>query len=108
MLTAGGDSSDPDAVLDAILQEAERIGREGADRVRFERLKKSAFGRRMRELDSFENICYRMCQSRFRGEEYCDFPALYRSVTQDEAEALLRDAVVPERSAVSLIFPKKG
>lgn len=107
MLTAGGDSCDPDAVMDAILKEAERIGREGGDRARFERLKKSAFGRRMRELDSFENICYRMCQSCFEGAEYYDFPALYRSITLEDAEALIRESVVPERAAISVIYPKE-
>lgn len=107
MLTAGGDSRDPDAVFRAILEEAERIGREGGDRARFERLKKSAFGRRMRELDSFENICYRMCQSCFEGAEYYDFPALYRSITLEEAEALIRESIVPERAAISVIYPKE-
>ena len=89
------------------MQEARRIGEQGGDPVLFERLKKSAFGRRMRELDSFENICYRMCQSYFAGEEYFDFPALYQSITREEAEQLLRETVVPERMAVSLVYPKE-
>lgn len=107
LLTAGGDSRDPDRVVEAILKEARRIGEQGADPALFERLKKSAFGRRMRELDSFENICYRMCQSYFAGEEYFDFPALYQSITREEAEELIRETVVPERSAVSLVYPKE-
>ena len=106
-LTIGGDSRDPDAVVAAVLEEAGRIAREGADPALFARLKKSAYGRRIRELDSFENICYRMCESCFDGEEYYDFPALYRSITREEAEALLRDAVTAERSAVSVIYPKE-
>lgn len=106
MLTAGGDSKDPDRVCAAILEEAARIGREGADPQLFERLKRSAFGRRMRDLDSFENICFRMCQSYFDGTEYYEFPDLYRSITQEEVETLLRTAVVPHRGAVSLIYPK--
>ena len=106
MLTAGGDSKDPDRVCEAILEEAARIGREGADPQLFERLKRSAFGRRMRELDSFETICFRMCQSHFDGTEYYDFPDLYRAITQEEVENLLRTVVVPERAAVSLIYPK--
>ena len=61
----------------------------------------------MRELDSFENICYRMCQSHFEGAEYYEFPALYQSITREEAEALIRDAIVPERAAISLIYPKE-
>lgn len=106
MLTAGGDSKDPDQVCDAILEEAERIGREGADPQLFERLKRSAFGRRMRDLDSFENISFRMCQSYFDGIDYYDFPDLYRSITQEEVETLLRTTVTAERAAVSLIYPK--
>lgn len=106
MLTAGGDSKDPDRVCEAILEEAARIGREGADPQLFERLKRAAFGRRMRDLDSFETICFRMCQSYFDGMDYYDFPELYRAITQEEVEDLLRTAVVPERAAVSIILPK--
>ena len=107
MITAGGDSRDPERVMEEILEEARRIARAGADPALFEQLKKSAFGRRMRELDSFENICYRMCQSHFEGAEYYEFPALYQSITREEAEALIRDAIVPERAAISLIYPKE-
>ena len=108
MLSASGDSRDPDAVVRAILDEADRIAREGADPALFSRLLRSGYGRRIRELDSFENICYRMCQSCFAGEEYYQFPACCRALSQEQAEAMLREAVVPERSAVSLIYPKKG
>lgn len=107
MITVGGDSRDPDRVMEAILEEAGRIAREGADPKLFAQLKKSAFGRRVRELDSFENICYRMCQSYFEGTEYFDFPALYQSITQEEAESLLRETIVPERAAISIIYPNE-
>lgn len=105
MLSIGGDSNEPERVVDAILKEAERLGREGADEALFQRLKRSAFGRRIRELDSFENICYRMCQSTFEGAFYYDFPDLYRSITLDETVKMIRDTVVPQRAALSLIYP---
>ena len=105
MLSIGGDSNEPERVVDAILKEAERLGREGADEALFQRLKRSAFGRRIRELDSFENICYRMCQSTFEGAFYYDFPDLYRSITLDETVRMIRDTVVPQRAALSLIYP---
>ncbi|MGO5113911.1 EF-P 5-aminopentanol modification-associated protein YfmH [Candidatus Avoscillospira sp. LCP25S3_F1] len=105
MLSIGGDSNEPERVVDAVLQEAERLGREGADEALFQRLKRSAFGRRIRELDSFENICYRMCQSTFEGAFYYDFPDLYRSITLDETVRMIRDTVVPQRAALSLIYP---
>lgn len=105
MLSIGGDSNEPERVVDAILKEADRLGREGADEALFQRLKRSAFGRRIRELDSFENICYRMCQSTFEGAFYYDFPDLYRSITLDETVKMIRDTVVPQRAALSLIYP---
>ncbi len=105
MLSIGGDSNEPERVVDAVLKEAERLGREGADEALFQRLKRSAFGRRIRELDSFENICYRMCQSTFEGAFYYDFPDLYRSITLDETVRMIRDTVVPQRAALSIIYP---
>ena len=105
MLSIGGDSNEPERVVDAVLKEAERLGREGADEALFQRLKRSAFGRRIRELDSFENICYRMCQSTFERAFYYDFPDLYRSITLDETVKMIRDTVVPQRAALSLIYP---
>ncbi len=107
LLTVSGDSRDPDAVCAAIFDEAARVAREGVDGESFERLKRSAFGRRMRELDSFENICYRMCQSEFADEDYYDFPALYRAITKEEVETMLRETIVRERSALSLIYPRE-
>lgn len=105
MLTASGDSRDPDAVMAAIMEEADRVRREGADRELFERLKKSGFGRRVRELDSFENICYRMCQSCFDGAQYYDFPELYDAITLEEAEEFLDRVLRPERAAISVVYP---
>ena len=107
LLSVTGDSRDPERIMDAVLEEASRIGREGVDPDLFRQLKKSLYGRRVRELDSFENICYRMCQSYFDGTEYLDFPALSASITQEEAEALLRSVIVPERAALSVIYPKE-
>ena len=107
LITASGDSRDPDQVMEAILEEARRIRREGADQALFEQLKKSAYGRRMRELDSFENICYRMCQSYFDGVEYYDFPAVYQSITLKEAENLIAETIVPERASISVVYPKE-
>lgn len=56
MLCLGGDSENPQAVLDAVLQEAQRVVKEGVDEELFLRLKRSAVGRRIRGLDSFEGL----------------------------------------------------
>lgn len=107
LFSAGGDSKAPEAVLAAILDEAKRIEREGFDETLFERLKKSALGRRTRDLDSFESICYRICAYHFDGADYFRFPEAYASVTPEDVQAFLCETIRPERAAISIIRPKE-
>ncbi len=107
LISASGDSEDPEAVLRAILQEAERIADEGFEEELFRRLKKSALGRRTRDLDSFESICYRICAYRFDGVDYFTFPEAYASVTQEDVQEFLTNTIRPERAALSVVQPKK-
>ena len=53
LLIASGDSEDPEAVRDAILEEAKRLVRDGLPEADFLRMKRSAMGRRIRDLDFF-------------------------------------------------------
>ncbi len=105
LLTASGDSSDPEAVYEAILEEAKRLAGEGVSEALFAQLKRSALGRRIRGLDSFESICYRMCAYHFEGVSYFSFPEIFREVTLPQVEAFLRRTVQEERSSLSIIRP---
>ena len=106
-LSADGDSKDPQAVLQALLDEAQRLVAEGLDETGFQRLKKSALGRRMRDLDSFESICYRICAYFFEGCDYLSFPGVYASVSLQDVADFLRETVCAERAAMSVIYPKE-
>ena len=105
-LFAGGDSKDPDAVRMAIAAEAERIGREGIDGKLWERLVKGSYGAKVRSLNSFENLCVSQAQAFFQGASFLDFAALYDVITKQEAEQLIANWVVPQRTALSVIRPK--
>ena len=107
LLTAEGDSRDPETVAAAIGREAERIRTEGFDRALFERLKKSALGRRMRDLDSFESICYRICAYYFEGVEYFRFPEAYAAITPEEVAQFLSETLRPERACLTTVVPKE-
>ena len=107
LLEASGDSDDPDAVLEALLEEAERIRQTGIDRAQFARLKKSMLGRRLRELDSFENTCYRICAFYMDGVDYYDYPAAFDTVTPEDVEQFLANVVIRERAAISVVYPKE-
>lgn len=106
VFSCGGDSKDPQAVWDAILEEAERLGREGIDPGLFDRLKKSAMGRRIRDLDNFDGLCYRVCANYFDGADYFDFPEIYAAAAKEQAERFLRENILEGRSAMSLVVPR--
>ena len=107
LISASGDSDDPEAVLAAIVEEAERIARDGFEQELFRHLKKSALGRRTRDLDSFESICYRICAYYFDGIDYFSFPEAYASVTPEDVQDFLIKTIRPERAALSVVRPKK-
>ncbi len=105
-VSMSGDSDDPQAVLEAILAEAQRISREGADEALFQRLRRSALGRRLRGLDSFEGMCYRMVVSCFDNCDYLRFPQYYKELTVQDVQRFIRDRIVREQAVLSVILPK--
>ena len=106
LLTCGGDSESSEAVREAILEQAARIVREGIDETDFLRMKRSALGRRIRDLDSFDSTCFRVCAYHFSDFDYFRFPTVYAAVTQQEVCAFLQRIVKPERCAMSVINPR--
>ena len=94
-------------VRDAVLAEAARIGREGIDSGLWQRLKKAAYGNRVRSLNSFETICIQLAITHFAGEEYLRFPEVYDSLEKEDIEAVIRRWVTPERTALSIVRPKE-
>lgn len=104
-LLAGGESRDPGKVLDEVLKEAARLGREGIDRSLWERLKKAAYGSMVRQLNSLESICAELAESHFDGEEFLRFPEQFQSIERADGEALLRQWCVRERAVLSVIRP---
>lgn len=104
-LIAGGESRDPQKVLDEVLKEAERLAREGVDPGLWERLKKAAYGSMVRQLNSLENTCCELAQAHFDGEDYLSFPQCFQSIERSDAEALLRAWCVEGRAALSVIVP---
>ena len=105
MLTASGDSDDPQAVRDAILARAKLLAQQGVEKADFLRMKRSSLGRRIRDLDSFDSTCFRLCAYHFSGFDYFRFPAVYRSVSIEDIREFLRRVVTPERCSLSVITP---
>ena len=105
MLTASGDSDDPQAVLNAILEAAQDLVKNGIPEEDFLRMKRSAMGRRIRDLDSFDSTCFRICAYHFTGFDYLHFPKVLRSVQMEEIRDFIRQIVTEQRSCLSVILP---
>ena len=107
MLLCSGDSEDPEAVREQVLLAAAEIAREGLEEAAFQRMKRSAFGRRVRDLDSFNSTCFRLCAYTLTDFDYFEFPRVYESITIPEIQEFLHRVVRSERCALSVIDPVK-
>ena len=105
MLMCSGDSEDAAAVRDAVIAQAAKIAAEGLPEKNFQRMKRSAFGRRIRGLDSFDATCFRLCAYHFSDFDYFRFPEVYRSITAGEICGFLNRVVKTERCSLSIINP---
>ncbi len=105
MLTASGDSNDPEAVRDAILESAKTLCEKGIAKEDFLRMKRSSFGRRLRDLDSFDSTCFRVCAYHFSGFDYFCFPEVYQDISAKEVEEFIHRVVTPARCCLSVIKP---
>ena len=107
LFTASGDSNDPKAVTEAILARADQIVREGLDEADFLRMKRSALGRRIRSLDSFDATCYRICAYHFSGFDYFRFPAVYRDIQGADVCSFLKKTITRDNMSLAVILPKE-
>ena len=105
MLTASGDSDDPWALRDAILEQAKQLLASGIKEADFLRMKRSALGRRIRDLDSFDSTCFRLCAYHFSKFDYFDFPQVFRTIAAEEILEFIRRVVTRERCCLSVITP---
>ena len=105
MLFCGGDSDDPEAVRDAVVKRAAELAESGIEEAAFRRMKRSAMGRRIRDLDSFDSTCFRVCAHHLSGFDYFDFPGVYEEVSAEDLREFLGRCVRPERMSLSVIEP---
>lgn len=105
MVICGGDSDDPQAVFQAVLAQAEELSQTGMDEETFLRMKRSALGRRLRDLDSFDSTCFRLCAYGLSGFDYFAFPEIYDQVSREDVQQFLRTLTDRTRWCISVIEP---
>ena len=107
LLLCSGDSYESGRIRDALIQQAQKIVLDGIPADAFLRMKRSAFGRRIRDLDSFDSTCFRLCAYHLSDFDYFDFPAVYTPIEPQEVQEFLNRVVREDRCSLSLINPLK-
>lgn len=103
----GGDSNDPHAVCDAVLEEAQRLLAEGIDEDYFRRICRANYGATLKSLNSFESIAVSIAEGCFDRFDPLLFPELYDSISRDDLLDFIRQNLGRERMAISIVYPKE-
>ena len=103
----GGESRDPDKVLEEFSKEVERIVEEGFDKDFFTRSKRASLGARLRGLEDFENVCVSLASGVFEGYCALDSFDVLESVDIEDCRRFVAEHLSRERLAMSVIEPKK-
>ena len=97
-----GESADPEAVLERLKA---AVAAPLSDK-EILRHRKSYYGACLRALDSFENICVSLADSRFAGNIMLDQYALINTITPDEIRSFIADALAADKLVLSVVYPK--
>ncbi len=100
-----GESKDPDRVAREILQEIERVQKEGIDPAAFERGKKAVYGRYIRMLNRPDSIANAMVGAHFSGLGLYDLLEIAANATQEQAQQRLTEDYRTENASLSVISP---
>lgn len=101
-----GESSDPDKVAGEILQEINRIRREGIESSAFDAAKKALYGRQVAALNDIELVGDRLVADYFSGREPFSAVSAAASVSEKQVRALLDSCLGEDRMAVSIVMPE--
>jgi predicted Zn-dependent peptidase len=104
-LTCGGESKDPQTVRKAILERVRQLEQEGLEEAEFTRIKRSAMGQKIRQLDSADSVCFRLCAYHFSDFDYFRFPEIYETVTVEDVQRFISKMVTEERCGMVVVKP---
>ena len=103
----GGESRDPEKVLEEIKKEIAAVGQTGFDEDFFLRQKKASYGQRIRALGNFEGLAVSLAESHFCGYQPLDAFGVLESVSAEECARWVREKLKTENIALSVISPKE-
>lgn len=99
----GGDTKDPDQLLEVIKSEIEAVKASGFRAEDFERAKNKKIGGYLRMLNYPENIAHEFTRYNFRGGDLFKVLPIYETLTLEDVNERLREHIDWNQLAVSLV-----
>lgn len=102
----GGDTPDPDRLIQRVEQEIPKFVENGLSEEEFNRIKKKKIGGALRLLNSLEWIANQFTQYRFLGTDLFRMIPLLESITFEDVQQRIREYFDFDRMAVSVVTAK--
>lgn len=99
----GGDTKDPDLLLERMKAQIEKALKDGIAEADFERSRKKRIGSFLRMLNSPEALSNQFTAYRFKGCNLFDILPIYENMTLDQINARLREHFNWDRMAISIV-----
>lgn len=101
----GGETKDPDQLYGRIIDALNKTIKGGVSSEQFERHRRKLLGHYIRRFNSLEFIANNFLAQRFRGTDLFSLPTILQEVRLEEALAVAKENLDPDRHAVSTIVP---
>jgi len=108
VIMAGGESSDPDAVLGEFTAQCDNFAKNGVPDALFERIKRAEYGASLKGLGSFSGICHGLAAGAFEGYSPLDAFGILPSITGEEVREYIARKLTGDKIALSVITPTRG
>ncbi|MFG0212170.1 EF-P 5-aminopentanol modification-associated protein YfmH [Brevibacillus porteri] len=99
----GGDTPDPERLVETIKAEIEQLKQNGIAQDDFERAKRKKIGNFLRSLNSVEFIANQFTSFKFNGNDLFSVVPTLESITREDVEKRLKEHFLIEQMAVSVV-----
>lgn len=99
----GGDTPDPEKLVQTIQAEIEQLKQKGIDQDDFERAKRKKIGNFLRSLNSVEFIANQFTSFKFNGNDLFTVVPTLESITREDVEKRLHEHFISGQMAVSIV-----
>lgn len=99
----GGDTPDPDRLVETVVSELDKVRQQGIAERDFERIRKKRIGMFLRMLNSLESIANEFTRHHFRDQDLFEVPNIYSQMTLEQINKRFNDHFRWPQMAVSIV-----